>query len=291
MINRIWQHHFGEGFVPTPDDLGTMSEPPSHPELLDYLAGRFMAEGWSIKKMHKLIMLSATYQRSSASSPRAAQMDPNNRLLWRANIRRLELEPLRDSLLAIASTLDRTMYGRPIDFSKEPSSTRRTVYGFVDRQNVSDVLVNFDFANPDMTSGKRHETTVPQQALFFMNSPLVVESAKKLVERSEFIEMKNDEERIRFLYQALYQRLPRAEEIQLGLDFVSEEPSQERVPVPETPALASGPGGRRRPGANANRPQEMRRENRRPAQSRAPLTAWQEYAHALIQANEFSFVN
>src|SRR5207249_11091389 len=180
MINRLWLHHFGEGFVPTPDDLGTMSEPPSHPELLDYLASRFMDEGWSIKKMHRLIMLSSVYQESSANNPRFAQADPNNRLLWRANIRRLEFEALRDSLLAIGGALDKTLYGRPVDLTKEPYSTRRTIYGFVDRSDVADVLINFDFANPDLPTGRRHQTTVPQQALFLMNSPLVVEQAKKL---------------------------------------------------------------------------------------------------------------
>src|ERR1051325_11185480 len=126
MINRLWLHHFGEGFVPTPDDLGSMSESPSHPELLDYLASRLIAQGWSLKKMHRLIMLSSVYQQSSANNPRFAQIDPNNRLLWRANIRRLEFEALRDSLLAIGGALDKTMYGRPVDLEKEPYSTRRT---------------------------------------------------------------------------------------------------------------------------------------------------------------------
>jgi hypothetical protein len=113
MVNRIWQHHFGEGIVTTPDDFGTQAEPPSHPELLDYLAAQFMDNGWSIKKMHKLMMLSAVYQQSSANNPKYAEADPFNRFLWRANIRRLEFEPLRDSLLAIGGVLDPTMYGRP----------------------------------------------------------------------------------------------------------------------------------------------------------------------------------
>ncbi|HWN95131.1 MAG TPA: DUF1549 and DUF1553 domain-containing protein, partial [Methylomirabilota bacterium] len=289
MINRIWLHHFGEGFVPTPDDFGTMSENPSHPELLDYLASRFMEENWSIKKMHKLIMTSAVYQQSSANNPRYAQADPNNRLLWRANIRRLEFEPLRDALLAIGGTLDKTMYGRP---EKSPDSPRRSIYMFIDRQNPADVLVNFDFANPDMTNGKRHQTTVPQQALFFMNSPLVVESAKNLVGRKDFAVISTDEDRVSFLYQTIYQRKPSAEEISLGLDFVSQQPSQERV----VSAPAAAPNGRRgqRPGMNnmaANRLGLMKRLGQQGTPSRAPLNAWQEYAHALLQANEFSFVN
>ena len=200
-----------------------MSESPSHPELLDYLASRFVEEGWSIKKLHRLIMLSSVYQESSANNPRFAQVDPNNRLLWRANIRRLEFESLRDSLLAIGGNLDLSMYGKPVDLKKEPYSMRRTVYGFVDRSDVADVLVNFDFANPDLPTGRRHETTVPQQALFLMNSPLVVEQAKKLVSRPEFTNLKEDEERVKSLYEAIYQRSARPEEIQLGVDFISDK--------------------------------------------------------------------
>jgi hypothetical protein len=291
MINRIWLHHFGEGFVTTPDDFGTMAEPPSHPELLDYLASRFMDQGWSIKKMHKLIMMSAVYQQRSANNPRYAQIDPYNRLLWRANIRRLEFEPLRDSLLAIGGTLDKTMYGRPVDLNKEPYSTRRSIYGFIDRQNPADVLVNFDFANPDMTNGKRHQTTVPQQALFFMNSPLVVESAKNLVGRKDFSALSTDEERVSYLYAAIYQRKPSVEEVQVGLEFVSQEPSKERVTSTASTGLINNRRGPNRPNmVAANRPGQMRREGQ-PTQSRAPLNAWQEYAHALLQANEFCFVN
>jgi mono/diheme cytochrome c family protein len=290
MVNRIWQHHFGEGFVSTPDDFGTMSETPSHPELLDYLASRFMQENWSIKKMHKLIMTSAVYQQTSANNPRYAQVDPHNRLLWRANIRRLEFEPLRDSLLALGGTLDRAMYGRPVDLNKEPYSTRRSIYGFIDRQNPADVLVNFDVATPDTTTGKRHQTTVPQQALFFMNSPLVVESAKNLVARKDFTAISTDEERVRFLYAVIYQRKPTAEEVDLGLAFVAQEPSQERV-APGTAAPARKPGRQAGPVARAAMERQKARRGGDAGKARAPLNAWQEYAHALLQANEFCFVN
>jgi len=291
MVNRVWLHHFGEGFVPTPDDFGTMSEKPSHPELLDYLASRFVEEGWSIKKLHRMIMLSSVYQESSADNPRFAQADPNNRLLWRANIRRLEFEPLRDSLLAIGGALDLTMYGKPVDLRREPYSMRRTVYGFVDRSDVADVLINFDFANPDLPSGRRYETTVPQQALFMMNSPLVVEQAKKLKVRPEFAACKDDEGRINFLYESIYQRPPRPEEIQLGLDFVTEKSAPEVAgssdavqPVPDE--------------SDARRRAREKQLARRNAASqkggmrrREPLKIWEEYAHALFQANEASFVN
>lgn len=290
MINRVWQHHFGEGFVPTPDDLGTMSEPPSHPELLDYLAARFRDEGWSLKQMHRLIMLSAVYQQTTDDNPRYAQVDPNNRLLWRANIRRLEFEVLRDSLLAIGGSLDTTMYGRPIDLERNPESRRRTIYGLVNRSDVLDVLVNFDFASPDMPSGKRYETTVPQQALFLMNSPVVVEQAKRLVYLKEFKDCESDPARVQFLYERIYQRPARPEEIKLALAFIADAPAPEKSvsSEPAIQAISNPPRPVPKPGK-----QQQRMEKNRPAQSpkRAPLTAWQEYAHALLQANEASFVN
>src|SRR5581483_7473023 len=211
------------------------SEPPSHPQLLDYLASRMIEGGWSIKKMHRLIMLSSVYQESSANNPRFAQIDPDNRLLWRANIRRLEFEALRDSLLAIGGDLDSTMYGRPVDIETEPFSTRRTVYGRVDRSDIADVLINFDFANPDMPTGRRHDTTVPQQALFLMNSPLVIEQAKKLVALPEFLACQDEAARIEFLYERIYQRPPRAEEINLGEEFINEAPESEKVSAVERP--------------------------------------------------------
>lgn len=293
MINRIWQHHFGEGFVPTPDDFGTMSEPPSHPELLDYLAARFRDEGWSIKSMHRLIMLSAVYRQTTEDNPRYAQVDPNNRLLWRANIRRLEFEVLRDSLLAIGGTLDETMYGRPVDLERNPDSRRRTLYGRVDRSDLLDVLVNFDFANPDMPSGKRYETSVPQQALFLMNSPVVIEQAKNLVALKEFKDCDTDTERITVLYERIYQRPPRPEEIKLGLDFIAQAGPSEKVSVEEATVRPVANEAPRRFGPKqAARQQRFERmqppnNNRR----RAPLSVWQEYAHALFQANEASFVN
>ena len=288
MINRIWEHHFGEGFVPTPDDFGTMSEPPSHPELLDYLAWNFMTNGWSIKKVHRLILLSSVYQESCANNARFAQVDPGNRLLWRANIRRLEYEPLRDSLLAIGGLLDTNLYGRPVDFKRNPDSTRRTIYGYVDRANIDDVLVNFDFATPDMVTGVRHQTTVPQQALFLMNSPQVIELAKRLVAMPAFLECTNDEERLQFLYERIYQRLPAAEETALGMEFVS----QTQVLDEPVPAMADpDPQPRLKPNGKPFKKPGKAGVRNAILKKRAPLTAWQEYAQALLQGNETSFVD
>jgi len=295
MVNRIWLHHFGEGFVPTPDDLGTMSEAPSHPELLDYLASRFVEEGWSVKKIHRLIMLSSVYQESSANNPRYALVDPNNRLLWRANIRRLEFEALRDSMLAIGGALDTNMFGKPVEMENEPYSPRRTIYGRVDRSDVADVLINFDFANPDLPSGRRYETTVPQQALFLMNSPLVIEQAKKIVALTEFNKCLDNEARIQFLYGRIYQRPARPEEVKLGLEFVTEKP--------EADPLASADNEIVQTVSNDERARKKFREKQQQAKQmrgkggnnrfkqREPLKAWEEYAHALLQANETSFVN
>ncbi|NOS70928.1 MAG: DUF1549 domain-containing protein [Verrucomicrobia bacterium] len=286
MINRIWQHHFGVGFVPTPDDIGTMSEPPSHPELVDYLASQFVENGWSIKKIHRLIMLSSVYQESSATNPRYAEIDPENRLLWRANIRRLEFESIRDSLLAIGGTLSDTMYGRPVNFESNPNSTRRTIYGLVDRSDLPDALVNFDFANPDMPNGKRHDTTVPQQALFFMNSPLVIEQAKRIVAEKGFKSLTDEKAKVRFLYDRIYQRLPKDEELQLGLDFVLQAPPAQKVEVADAGPRAGGNG---RPGQIAK--QRFQQRNSTRSNTRDPLMPWEEYAHALLQANEVSIVN
>jgi hypothetical protein len=292
MINRIWEHHFGAGFVPTPDDFGMMSEPPSHPELLDYLAMNFMTNGWDIKKIHRLIMLSSVYQESSLNDPRYAQTDPGNRLLWRANLRRLEFEPLRDSLLAIGGTLDTNVYGRPVDLRQHPNSTRRTIYDYVDRANVADVLINFDFATPDMVTGSRHVTTVPQQALFLMNSPLVIDLARRLVAMRDFIDQPDETARLNFLYERIYQRPPTPDETELGLEFVNQTPIHGDVaalvngdvnPHPQNPGNRPGnPPGNRPGNPGGNRPG---------GKGRAPLTSWEEYAQALLQANETSFVN
>jgi len=275
-------HHFGEGFVTTPDDFGNQSEPPSHPELLDFLATKFIQDGWSIKKLHRLIMLSNTYQHSSESNPRYAQIDPQNRLLWRANIHRLEFESVRDSILAIGGQLDLSMGGRPVNLGEQPYSSRRTIYGYVDRRNLPEVYNQFDFANPDITSGKRYETTVPQQALFMMNSPLVVEQARNLVEKSEFQKLREPESRIKFLYEWIFQREPTAVEIRLGVSFISDSPPAEQI------SSASREQFRRERGKQNK--QAMSLANI-PASELRRLGAWEKLAHALLQTNEALFVN
>ena len=304
MVNRIWQHHFGEGLVATPDDFGAMSAGPTHPELLDYLAASFMDHNWSIKEMHRLILRSKTYQQTSDTNPRQAQIDPFNHLLWRQNLHRLEFEPLRDSFLAIGGKLDTNLYGRPVPLAMakgrnfraalvlEPShrvqdigyTTRRTIYGYIDRADLPEVFNHFDFANPEMANGLRHQTTVPQQALYVMNSPLVVEQARNVVERPDVKACASEEARIGRLYEIIYQRPPHPEEIQLGLEFIASA----ATPEDESPtAAAAGPFGEQL----KKRREAMKAARQSGARDLTPLSAWAEYTHALLLANEASFVN
>jgi hypothetical protein len=221
--------------VRTPSDFGVRAEPPTHPELLDWLAKRFVEGGWSVKKLHKLIMLSATYQQSSNaecgirnadSNPKSEIRNPNsgdpeNRLLARQNRRRLDFEAMRDSMLAASGQLDPTVGGRPVDLFKSPYTKRRTVYGFIDRQNLPGTFRTFDFAIPDTHSPQRFQTTVPQQALYLMNNPFVAEQAKAVVARSEVARAADAGERIGQLYRVLFGRPPTADERDLGRTFVA----------------------------------------------------------------------
>ncbi len=220
-VNRIWQHHFGAGIVRTPSDFGHQGERPSNPELLDYLAATFMENRWSVKKMQRLIVTSATYRQSSSVSPSVLQADPDNRTWCRMNRQRLDLEEMRDSVLTAAGLLDsRIVGGKSVDLWSKPFTRRRAVYGFVERQNLPGTFRTFDFASPDSSSGIRFQTTVPQQALFFMNSAFVVEEATALAARPELRDAKDDAQRIRRLYQLLFQRLPDTQEAAAGLSYL-----------------------------------------------------------------------
>ncbi len=243
MVNRLWLHHFGAGLVTTPDDFGLRSDPPSHPELLDFLAWRFMEDGWSLKKLHRLVMVSSVYQQRSDDNLRHEKLDPDNRLLSKMNRRRLDFESMRDTLLLVAVNLDPSIGGRPFDLLKQRDGnfvSRRTVYGSIDRNDVPALLRTFDGANPDLSTARRDATTVPQQSLFFLNSPFVMEQACKLVNRPSFLELADDTERVRDLYQRVYQRGPSAKEIERGLRFLeatsastgTEEPSQKQPLTP-----------------------------------------------------------
>jgi hypothetical protein len=220
MVNRIWMYHLGSPLVRTPSDFGLRSEPPTNPELLDFLATRFMEDGWSLKKMHRLIMLSSVYQQSSDDNPAARKTDPENALYWRMNRRRLEFEAMRDSLLFASGKLDLTVGGPSVELTTQPFTTRRAVYGFVDRQNLPNLFRTFDFASPDTTSPQRFSTTVPQQALFLMNSPFVVDQARQLALRAGVTASKPAAEKIRQLYRLAYGRDAAPDEVTMALRFL-----------------------------------------------------------------------
>lgn len=220
MVNRIWQHHFGRGLVSTPSDFGKQGSLPSHPELLDWLAQRFIDSGWSIKAMHRLIMLSETYQQSSSGGQNAAaaQMDPDNHLLWRMNTHRLSFEEARDAWLMAAHKLNLRAGGNPAPLFAA-DNTRRTLYTLVDRENVPAVMRTFDFANPDLSMPQRTETTVPQQALFGMNHPFIVQQARAMLHREE-LKSVDPATRVQRIYANLFQRQPDAGELDFALRFV-----------------------------------------------------------------------
>jgi hypothetical protein len=222
IVNRVWMHHFGFGLVRTPSDFGFRGDRPTHPELLDYLALKFVDSGWSLKKLHRLIMTSATYRQASADNEAARKIDPENQLLWRMNRRRLEIESLRDSMLAVAGRLDLTAGGVPFALTALPSTPRRSVYGFIERGRVPGMLSAFDFASPDQHAPMRHVTTVPQQALFLLNSPFVAEQAAHVVERPDIRSAADTAERIKRLYRAVLGRAPEQWEVDAGLKFVAQ---------------------------------------------------------------------
>jgi hypothetical protein len=219
MVNRIWQHHFGQGIVRTPSNFGQLGERPTHPELLDYLASEFVARGWSIKAMHREIMLSATYQLSTETNETAAAQDPANRLLWRANLRpRLDVEALRDALLAVSGKLDPKIGGAPA--ALDDKNCRRTIYGQISRTKLDSTLALFDFPNPNATSEQRMVTLGPMQRLYFMNNSFVGLQAKALAEQLAAKEP-DDGARITQAYRLLFGRTPTTAETQLGLEFLA----------------------------------------------------------------------
>jgi len=220
IVNRVWMHHFGEPLVSTPSDFGARSTPPSHPELLDDLTARFQEAGWSLKNLHRLILLSSAYRQASADRPECREVDPENRLLWRVNRRRLDFEAMRDTLLAVSGRLDPAMGGKPVDVSGDPKNGRRTVYGLVDRQSLPAVFRAFDFANPDLSAERRALTTVPQQALFSMNAPLVVEQAVALVSRPEVARQAASDGKIQGLYRLILARSASPDEVHLAQGFL-----------------------------------------------------------------------
>ncbi len=222
LVNRVWMHHFGAPLVGTPGDFGLRGDPPSHPELLDWLAARFLSDGWSLKSLHRRLLLSSAYRQASDDRSDASQVDPENRLLWRMNRRRLDFESTRDAMLAVAGRLDTRIGGPSIRDVTAPSQTRRTLYGFLDRLNVPGLYRTFDFPDPSATSPRRAMTTVAPQALFLMNHELAIEAARATLRRPEIASEPTPSGRIDRLYRLLYGRSPTADEVELCSRYVGE---------------------------------------------------------------------
>ncbi|WP_442511167.1 PSD1 and planctomycete cytochrome C domain-containing protein [Novipirellula sp. SH528] len=234
MVNRLWRGHFGKGLVSTVDNFGLKGSPPSHPELLDWLAVRFVERGWSIKEMHRLIMMSETYQRSSDFVPENAEADPGNQWYWRYNLRRLEAEAIRDGLLAVSGTLDRTTGGNIMQYknreyvfnhtSEDKSkydSSRRSIYVPVIRNHLYDMFQLFDYNDASVLTGDRNTSTIAPQALFLMNSELVAELALAFADR--LLESEPDAEpRIDRLYLETYGRHASAAELSDASNFLTQ---------------------------------------------------------------------
>lgn len=299
LVNRVWLHHFGEGFVRTPDDLGVQSEKPSHPELIDYLANWFVNDGkWSLKSLHRFIMLSKVYQVSSKTVPAYETIDPENRLLWRANVRRLDFEALRDSLLVMADSLDETYGGKPVNLTEEPYSHRRTVYGYIDRGNLPELMAHFDFSDPHMPNSKRTSTIVPQQALFLMNSPFTVDVARDVMMRSEVTAGPRPDDSIRAIYKIIFSRVPKPQELSMGMQFLRKEKEAEPQMAAEVKQITEK-------SAKKVEEQEKRRNERAGGMNdalrsiknkgeyveRKPLSIWETYVQALLLSNEATYVN
>jgi hypothetical protein len=270
MVNRVWQYHFGKGLVKTASNFGTLGQPPTHPELLDWLAAEFVAKKWSLKAMHRLIMLSRTYRQSSADDEANAKLDVANDYLWKFDRRRLEAECIRDALLAVAGNLDRTPGGpHPFPdpkgwnftqhnpFKAVYETNKRSVYVMTQRIQRHPFLALFDGPDTNAHTATRITSTTPLQALYLMNDPFVHAQAKKFAERM-LKEAKDDSARVERAYLLLYGRPPTAEEASAAKAYLAR--ICERVSG-ERPGLA--------------RPSEA---------------AWESLARALFLSNEFVYV-
>ena len=207
-VNRVWGYLVGSHLVTTPSDFGLQGIPPTHPELLDWLAADFMVNGWSLKHLVRQIVSSRTWQQRSLSRPDAELADPENRLLWRANRKRLSVESLRDSLLFTSDRLECRMHGRPGKLWGEAYTRRRSIYGYVNRFNLDPTLRTFDFPSAMQSAAQRDESIVPPQALFTMNAPFVVDQALALTGSPEFKACTSDDARVDHLFARILQRQP-----------------------------------------------------------------------------------
>jgi len=270
-VNRVWRWHFGRGIVGSTDNFGLLGERPINQPLLDWLALTFAKDGWSLKKLHRRILLSQTYQMSSRYDAKSAQVDPENRLHWRNNRRRLEAEAVRDSILAVSGQMDRTLGGTLLNFksrqyvtstaNSDPvnyRSNRRSVYLPVIRSALYDVYTAFDFGDPTVQNGDRSTTTVAPQALFMMNSQLVLEQTKVMADSLLAHHELDDAGRIRLAYETCYGRPAKDAEVQRAREFVQK--LEQNIVGKESNATV------------------------------VKQRAWQSLCKALIAANEFIYI-
>jgi hypothetical protein len=277
MANRIWMWHFGEALVRSPSNFGLMGEPPTHPQLLDWLAGELMRQGWSLKQLHRLVMLSATYQMSSQSDPVTAQRDPENRLWSRQNRRRLEAEPVRDAVLAVGGALDMTLGGKAPD----TASHRRAVYLPINRSALYEMFSTFDYVETANHIEQRPTTTVPHQALFLLNSPLVHQQAERVAR--QVIDQSDDAAvRVDALFERFYARPPTAAQRVRALEFINQ--------AEQSLTSQHDAGGQSLPSPTAEQPSQAEPVEA-PSSDARQTQAWAALCRALIAGNEFIYID
>lgn len=223
LVNRVWMQHFGSPLVATPGDFGMRSEPPTNSALLDHLASEFVEGGWSIKRLHKKIVLSATYQQASNDRTDCVRVDPENRLYWKMNRRRIDFETTRDAILAVSGRLDRKTFGPSVANLLAAGPGRRTLYGFVDRLNLPGLYRAFDYPDPNATSPRRDQTTIPPQALFFMNNSFMQESAKTLMALPAVASAESADGKLDRVYARLFGRAATEGEHELARRYLESE--------------------------------------------------------------------
>ena len=295
MVNRVWTHLFGQGLVRTPDNFGRMGDRPSHPELLDWLALRFDDDDWSLKKLIRLILNSDAWQRSVARSARAVEVDPTNRLLSHANVRRLEAEAIRDGLLAVSGKIEHQLGGPSVS----GDSPRRSVYVRVARNSLDPLLRTFNFPEPFTAVGRRNVTTVPAQSLLMLNSPQVAGYAdawaKRVLEEASAL---NGRQRIHRMFTSAFARPATTEELQRTEQFLAStrialqslEPQPGNTPSDDQQSDVKHPAGRPEP---QEAPSEANGQNNVPS-SKLPdageIAIWAELARAMFTFKEFIYV-
>ena len=228
IVNRVWMQHFGRGLVTSPSNFGMAGEAPSHPELLDYLAVTFMEQGWSLKKLHRWILLSATYQQASQVPDAHKSKDPENQLFSRFLSRRLEIEPYRDAMLAASGKLDRTL-GGPSEPLAEPGFNRRTIYTEVSRHAISNLLASFDFPDPNIHCERRSTTTTPLQQLFVLNSSFMRQQAQGLYQRVQAEAGPSVAEQVTYAHLLLFARKPTTAEMEIASRFLEKAGSNSQA--------------------------------------------------------------